>query len=186
MRWYLVGVLFGLVTVSDAANMPRAELDSIFVSVATHVLESHQLAPWQREGYTEGLKSRRWATVKQTIYYPSEGFDRGEGTRWGRGCSERVAASNFLREGTYLFVVWHHHKQILTQLRQVWDTGADWNDPSARRAKCDFWVDLWVPKIGYRGLGNDQIQRNMAVIEYPTPSRSKHWRGKRLQSAQWH
>lgn len=179
-------LLFALAVPAGAApakDITPDELEQVFIVAAGKALERQDLSAWQREGYTEGMKSRRWAKVKQTVYCPPV-FKRGQGTRWGRGCSERVLASNTLREGTYVFCVWHHGKQLLTQLRQVWDTGADWNDGAARRIGCDFWIDAWVPRVGWEGMSGTPA-RNVAVIEYPRASQSKHWRGKAKRMAQW-
>jgi hypothetical protein len=169
---------------APARDLSYDDLETLFIVAAGKALERKDLAPWQREGYMEGLKDRRWAKVRQTVYCPPT-FRRGDLTRWGRGCSERVVASNTLREGTYVFCIWHSGKRLLTQLRQVCDTGADWNDPVARVTGHDFWLDWWIPRAGWEGISGTQA-RNIAVIENPRPSRSKHWRGERKIKVRWH
>jgi hypothetical protein len=169
---------------APATDLCYDDLEIAFIVAAGKALERKDLAPWQREGYMEGLKDRRWAKVRQTVYGPPA-FPRGDSTRWEKGCSERVVASNTLREGTYVFCIWHSGKRLLTQLRQVWDTGARWNDPVARAAGHDFWLDWWIPRLGYEGLSGTQA-RHVAVIENPRPSRSIHWQGKRRIKVRWH
>ncbi|HOQ98187.1 MAG TPA: hypothetical protein PLJ35_05145 [Anaerolineae bacterium] len=116
---------------------------------ATKALAGHfgKLAPWQAAGYTLALGGKTSVKLAWiTTYYPQEGFWRGKGCRWGIGTSERVAAANLLPAKTYLWITNPPH------LRQVWDTGAKWNDRVARRKGADLWVDLWVPRPGWRGL----------------------------------
>lgn len=132
-----------------------------FQRAATKALRGDygKLKPWQRNAYRRGLEqgaNRHRALV--TIYGPWEGYSRGEGCRWGYGCSEEIAAANALPGGT---VVWLARP---AGLRVIGDTGARGNDAWARRKGCKWWLDLWVPRIGWGGLANSIYKRDVWVI----------------------
>ena len=109
--------------------------------------EFGKLSGWQMAGYKLAISCKSITKIAWlTTYCPQEGFWRGKGCRWGIGTSERVAAANLLPAKTYLWISNPPH------LRQVWDTGAKWNDQVARRKGADLWIDLWVPRPGWKGL----------------------------------
>lgn len=116
------------------------------------------LKPWQRNAYQRGLKSATTRRALLTVYGPWEGYLRGQGCAYGYGCSEEIAASNHLTARTVIWIPMPAH------LRVIGDTGADWNDPKARRLGCDFWVDLWIPRLGWHGLQNTIYKRDIIVI----------------------
>ncbi len=103
-----------------------------------------KLTPWQQTGYT--LAIERGATVtgiaKVTSFYPAEGYDEGEATAYGYGCSDSTVAANALPAHSFVLI------ELPTgwELRRVEDTGASWNDPVARRQGTDLWLDRWVRK----------------------------------------
>ena len=104
------------------------------------------LQQWQADGYTKlldagGVRKTAWVTQ----YYPSEGFQRGQGTRWGVGVNERVIAANELPAHSWVII-------LDVGIRQVLDTGANSNDSVARRRGADHWLDLWVPRAGMYGF----------------------------------
>jgi hypothetical protein len=108
--------------------------------------EFGDLEKWQERGYTKlldegGVKKTAWVTQ----YYPSEGFPRGQGTRWGVGVDERVIAANELPASSWVIL-------LNVGIRQVLDTGANSNDSVARRKGADHWLDLWVPKSNMYGF----------------------------------
>ena len=100
-----------------------------------------RLPEWKRVAYYRGLhvghsRRRAWATT----YFPSEGHHRGDETRWGYPCSERVASANRLKPFSFVWVAGH--------LRQVLDTGGASNDRMAERLGADLWIDFWEPQEG--------------------------------------
>jgi len=135
--------------VADNAPAPEVLPADPLQRCATKALRGDfgTLKPWQIIGYNLALTGK--TTVKLawlTTYYPQEGFWRGKGCRWGIGTSERVAAANLLPAKTYVWISSPPH------LRQVWDTGAKWNDRVARRKGAALWCDLWVPYPGWKGI----------------------------------
>jgi hypothetical protein len=145
---HLIAAVLGLLALAPAHTQERTQTD-LLIECATKALRGDfgKLAEWQRKGYTMALTGQH--NVKRawlTTYYPQEGFARGQGCRWGIGTSERVAAANRLPARTYLWISNPPH------LRQIWDTGAHSNDHVAERRGADLWVDLWVPRPGWKGL----------------------------------
>lgn len=103
-----------------------------------------KLAPWQREGYTQALKSHRHVKLWLTQYYPSEGPD-SRCTASGVPVSLRVASANLIPRYSF---VWTEQP---ARLRQVLDTGARRNDRIAKRRGCYAWMDEWIPRKCWRG-----------------------------------
>lgn len=134
------------------------------------------LQEWQRRGYQIGLEAGTLQkTAWVTTYYPQEGFTTKSRTASGYPCSLRVCAANL--EDQYTFV-WFPNP---CHLRQVLDTGAHFNDRIARAPKgtpvhvsyrgrewtaygkgADLWLDLWVPRPGWRGV--DTMTVDVLVI----------------------
>ena len=128
-----------------AAQAPTDLPEDAFQRCATKALRGDYgtLEEWQRVGYTQALAHtpvKRLAWV--TSYYPSEGFPRGQGTRWGYGVNERCAAANELPGFSFVWTP-------ATGIRQVLDTGADSNDRRARsREGASHWCDFWEARKG--------------------------------------
>ncbi len=126
-----------------------------------------KLQAWQRQGYKRGLNGAWSARVWLTQFYPSEGFPEGAICRWshlgtkleGREvrASLRVAASNTLKPLSWVWIADPCH------IRQVWDTGAKSNDARARRQGAKWWVDLWVPHKGWKGLDDSQVREVVCI-----------------------
>jgi hypothetical protein len=115
--------------------------DDPFQRTATKALRGDfgKLHDWQRIGYTRGLKLGVTTSHKflVTAYHAGEGRD-GRIDNRGRPCTERTAASNRVKRGSYIWTeAWG--------IRQVLDCGARSNDRKADRAGCDSWLDLWFP-----------------------------------------
>ena len=131
------------------------------------------LAEWQRVGYQQFIKhGPAWRIIWATQYYPSEGFWRGKGTRWGWPVNERCAAANELPGYSF---VWSSRFGI----RQVLDTGADSNDRHARagtrhRPSADHWLDIWVPRAGMFGFSSEVMP--VAAVRGRVPGEWKHGR----------
>ena len=106
-----------------------------------------RLAYWQRVGYEEGLRRGATCTTRvwATQFFPAEGYDYGEETRSGYGCSLRVAAATAIP--LYSFV-WTGR----TGIRQVLDTGSPRNDRVARGKGARMWIDFWVWHEGDYGF----------------------------------
>lgn len=126
------------------------------------------LEEWQRVGYQQLLREGVvWADAWVTTYYPSEGFPRGQGTRWGFPVDERCAAANELPAYSFIWIPG-------IGIRQVLDTGADSNDSVARRKGADHWLDLWVPNA--YALGFTSEVRPVAAIPGRQSPKWKHGR----------
>ena len=137
---------------------------ALFAATAIKALRGDfgPLRPWQRHAYQRGLQyGVRTDRVRLTVYGPWEGYDRGEGCAYGYGCSESVAASNHLPGRTVIWVPRPAH------LRVIGATGAPWDDEKASREGCAYWIDLWIPKRGWKGLQNTVYHRDIAVIPPP-------------------
>jgi hypothetical protein len=148
-------------TVAGVATSPVAAHSSsdLFRRCATKALRGDfgKLKPWQRNAYQRGMAHGvRTSRVWLTVYRPPQ-YRRGEGTAYGYGCSEEVAACNALPRGTVVWV------QNPAHLRVVGDTGAKGNDRIARRRGGEFWLDAWIPHRGWRGLPDSSIAA-VAVI----------------------
>lgn len=151
--------LAGIVT-SPAVAADGDACREQFRQCATKALRGDfgRLKPWQRRAYERGLtRGVTTARVWMTTYFPSEGYARGEGCAYGYGCSEEVAAANALPAHTVVWVAKPAH------LRVVGDTGARGNDRAARRRGGAWWLDLWVPRRGWRGVPDSSIAA-VAVI----------------------
>jgi hypothetical protein len=132
------------------------------------------LQTWQERGYIKfldegGVKKTAWVTQ----YYPSEGFPRGQGTRWGVGVNERVIAANELPASSWVII-------LNVGIRQVLDTGANSNDSVARKKGADHWLDLWVPKSGMYGF-NTMTTEAVAI----SPDNSYRWKSGSAPKYRW-
>jgi hypothetical protein len=138
----------------------RAKTTELFATCANKALvgDFGKLHPWQEQGYRNGLAKHKVRHVWQTVYFPSEGFPRGQGCRWGIGVSERVVAANRLPAKSFIWIA------NPAMLRQVWDTGAKRNDRVAEHRGAALWVDIWIPYLGYKGLKNDCYLRDAVLI----------------------
>lgn len=147
------------------------------------------LQEWQRVAYTQFVTHEPVARVAwTTTYYPPR-FPRGQKTRWGFPVDERCAAANELPAFSF---VWHPQVGV----RQVLDTGADWNDCVARervltlpdgrrvdhshRAPADHWLDLWEPRRGSLGIG----AQNMVWYAAP-PRQPVQWKYRKPPKHRW-
>ena len=108
------------------------------------------LKPWQRAAYQRGLRSCHSARVMLTTYGP---WDPGR----YKG-SVASAAANELSQGTVIWIPSPAH------LRAISTTGSHRNDRRARARGCQFWIDLWTPYVGWRGLGNDTWSRHIVIV----------------------
>ena len=138
----------------------REKATELFEQCAGKALDGNfgKLAAWQVEGYHAGLAAHVVKRVFQTVYFPSEGFPRGQGCRWGIGVSERVVAANRLPKKSWVWIA------NPAMIRQVWDTGAKRNDYVAERRGASLWIDIWIPYLGYKGLRNDCYLRDAVLI----------------------
>jgi hypothetical protein len=157
MKWWRVAAL-AAIGITVATSVSAGDL---FQQCARKALngEYGRLQEWQRVGYQRGLdigatRVRAWVTT----YYPSEGFYRGKGTRWGYPVSERCAAANRLPARTF---VWTNE----TGIRQILDTGARSNDYRAVRKGAELWVDFWEPTRGSLFGSDNADVRDIYVIE---------------------
>lgn len=149
-----------VVGATDPAIMSRLDAEALFRIAADKALRGDfgPLRPWQRRAYERGLRSCHADLVRMTVYGPWEGYDRNEGCAYGLGCNETVAASNTLPGLSVIWVPYPAH------LRAIGDTGAAWNDPTAREEGCRYWVDLWIPYRGWNGLQDTVYRRHVVVL----------------------
>jgi len=102
--------------------------------------DSGKLKPWQAKGYTliltTGAKADRTLVLTQYNGDEPDGIWDGHDAR----CTLRTAASNKIRQYSF---VWTERSNI----RQVLDTGAHSNDSKAREVagRGAVWVDIWYP-----------------------------------------
>lgn len=144
------------------------------VEQAKKAIKNTKTPKWKIKGYNEVLKKNlKTYTCSQTIYTPHEGFARGQATRWGYGCSESTAASNYFRGHQFIWVVIKEKPDgtIVGQLRRIEDTGAKWNDGHWRRKILkDFgvyttcWIDIWVENFGDYGFNNGVYPRKVVAV----------------------
>ena len=130
----LMLVLSSLVVSCSADNSKT--VDS-FIKMGKQVIAKGSPA-WQVKIYQKyinhpELLKIQWALV--TSYNGNESCGRVDGS--GKRCTTRVAASNVVSRGRY---VWTKYG-----LRQVLDSGAHSNDSKARGRGCAFWMDYWYP-----------------------------------------
>lgn len=107
----------------------------------------------QRKAYelllAQGLTEADISLALATAYGPWEGYDYGEGTAYGYGCSDLTLAANAIPAHWYVLL---ERRPGQWQVRQIQDTGASWNDRHWRayarrhfRVKAECWVDLFLP-----------------------------------------
>lgn len=107
----------------------------------------------QRKAYelllAQGLTEADIGLALATAYGPWEGYDYGEGTAYGYGCSDLTLAANAIPAHWYILV---ERRPGQWQVRQIQDTGASWNDRHWRayarrhfRVKAECWIDLFLP-----------------------------------------
>ncbi len=103
------------------------------------------LKPWQRDAYR--LAVERGATVSGqawvTCYGPNEGR-QGRVTASGTPVSNRVAAANKIKRGSYVWIA--QTRGGGATMRQILDCGSKRNDRIARDKGARLWIDLWVPR----------------------------------------
>jgi hypothetical protein len=139
---------------------PAPGRSEAFCACARKALEGRygNLADWQREGYTEGLREHRAQVLVLTAYLGTEAS--GKRDCRGRRCTLRTAASNRIAQGAW---VWTER----TGIRQVRDRGGRGNDRRAARMG-GTWVDVWYPTgRAARAAGVDGWVRTAGAVMGP-------------------
>ena len=172
--WLLIWVCFFgafLPTFAAAAELPSDPVQR----VAEKALggDFGELEWWQATAYRLLAENgpAREGRAYVTHYTPPH-FKRGQGTRWGWGCTEGCYAANKLPG--YWYVLVQHPGTGFWEMGWIRDTGASWNDAHWKRKArrigitVDIWLDRWHPSPA---MGNDSWQG----AKYYAISAQKTW-----------
>lgn len=155
-------IAISLLLVMTAADLPADPVQRVAEKALAG--EYGDLERWQEKAYQYALAqgTAPAGLCWQTYYTPYEGYDRGEATAHGYGCSERTAAANAIPAHWYVMVELPGGWTV----RQIQDTGASFNDPVARRKGAKLWIDLWSDKREHTNVSS--ITRYALIRAYKT------------------
>lgn len=178
----LFAILFGpLQTLPETTPPPISECVLLaFHEDACRQLTKPGLPDWQRVALTNALSYPQAVKVRRAFitYYCPPAFKRGAGCRWwGRaskrdrtkGCSERVVGANLLTPYSFVWVgTSKPNGTVQGEIRQVLDTGADYNDRIAETKGADLWLDYWVP-TAKQGRRYEGVKYVISIPRRPRP-----------------
>jgi len=134
---------------AEPAELPADPCQRVAVKALAG--EFGELLPWQATAYRLLAENgpARQGKAYVTHYTPPR-FKRGQGTRWGWGCTEGCWAANKLPG--YWYVLVQHPSSGFWEMGWIRDTGASWNDSRWKRVgrerygvEVDLWLDRWHP-----------------------------------------